>query len=82
MILQTFDGVNVVACAEVGILSHNIVFRGSDNTAWHGEIEACPDGFDTGLFYLNGNLHKPLSLFTLNITLSIAKIDTIVYHSH
>ena len=36
------------ARAEVGLLSHNVVVRGSDMAAWHDVIEACPDGFDTG----------------------------------
>ena len=36
------------ARAEVGVLTRNIKYRGSDNPSWHEEIEACPDGFDTG----------------------------------
>ena len=41
-------GHTLQARAEVGLLSHNVVVRGSDMTAWHDKIEACPDGFDTG----------------------------------
>ena len=37
------------ARAEVGLLAHNVVVRGSDNDEWHDEIEECPEGFDTGL---------------------------------
>ncbi len=40
------------ARAEVGLLSHNIVFRGSDNDQWHDVIEACPEGFDPGNNYI------------------------------
>ncbi len=36
------------ARAEVGLLSHNVVVRGSDNDQFHDVIEACPDGFDPG----------------------------------
>ena len=34
--------------AEVGLLTRNIVFRGSENEGWDDVIEACPNGFDTG----------------------------------
>ena len=37
------------ARAEVGLLTHNVVVRGSDNKQWHDTIEACPEGFDPGL---------------------------------
>lgn len=36
--------------AEVGILSRNIKFRGSNNPEWNDVIEACPEGFDNGEF--------------------------------
>ena len=36
--------------AEVGLLSRNIVVRGSDNPAWNDKIPACEEGFDTGEF--------------------------------
>nr|XP_045000409.1 fibrocystin-L [Jaculus jaculus] len=38
------------ARAEVGILTRNILIRGSDNVQWNNKIPACPDGFDTGEF--------------------------------
>lgn len=44
------DGTLFEARAEVGILTRNILIRGSDNVEWHYEIPACPDGFDTGNF--------------------------------
>lgn len=34
--------------AEVGLLTHNVVVRGSINHQWDETIEACPAGFDTG----------------------------------
>lgn len=44
------DGTLFEARAEVGILTRNIVIRGSDNVEWNNKIPACPDGFDTGNF--------------------------------
>ncbi|KAM4688908.1 fibrocystin-L [Discoglossus pictus] len=38
------------ARAEVGLLTRNIVVRGSTNIEWDDKIPACPDGFDTGEF--------------------------------
>ncbi|XP_053322520.1 fibrocystin-L [Spea bombifrons] len=38
------------ARAEVGLLTRNVVVRGSNNVEWNDKIEACPDGFDTGEF--------------------------------
>lgn len=42
------DGTLFEARAEVGILTRNILVRGSDNVEWNDTIPACPDGFDTG----------------------------------
>ena len=42
------DTHSLEARAEVGLLTHNVVFRGSDDPVWHDKIEACPEGFDTG----------------------------------
>ncbi|XP_050416785.2 fibrocystin-L [Patella vulgata] len=49
-ISETFDGQTVEFRAEVGLLTHNVVVRGSRNMQWNDKIEACPDGFDTGEF--------------------------------
>ncbi|KAG8441692.1 hypothetical protein GDO86_010757 [Hymenochirus boettgeri] len=38
------------ARAEVGLLTRNILVRGSNNVEWSDKIQACPDGFDTGEF--------------------------------
>ncbi|KAM4704928.1 fibrocystin-L [Rhinophrynus dorsalis] len=38
------------ARAEVGLLTRNILIRGSNNVEWNDQIAACPDGFDTGEF--------------------------------
>ncbi|XP_063307204.1 fibrocystin-L-like [Pelobates fuscus] len=38
------------ARAEVGLLTRNIVVRGSTNMEWSETIPACPDGFDPGEF--------------------------------
>ena len=47
------DGsVTLEARAEVGLLTHNVVVRGSDNDEWHDVIKACPEGFDTGISFL------------------------------
>lgn len=37
---------------EVGLLSHNVKFRGFDNPTWHVDIPACPDDFDPGIICL------------------------------
>lgn len=42
------DGTLFEARAEVGILTRNILIRGSNNMEWDNKIPACPDGFDTG----------------------------------
>lgn len=43
------DGTIFEARAEVGLLTRNIVVRGSQNQEWNKEIEACPDSFNTGI---------------------------------
>lgn len=43
-----FNGVSVDTRAEVGLLTHNVVVKGSSNEQWQEKIEACPEGFDTG----------------------------------
>ena len=46
---QTFDGgITLETRAEVGLLTHNVVVRGSNLKDWNDKIEACPDGFDPG----------------------------------
>ncbi|KAI4871505.1 hypothetical protein NFI96_027165, partial [Prochilodus magdalenae] len=42
------DGTVFEARAEVGVLTRNIVVRGSVNNEWSDQIQACPDGFNTG----------------------------------
>ncbi|XP_051729532.1 LOW QUALITY PROTEIN: fibrocystin-L-like [Ctenopharyngodon idella] len=44
------DGTVFEARAEVGLLTRNIVVRGSNNMEWNDQIAACPDGFNTGEF--------------------------------
>lgn len=34
--------------AEVALLSRNVKVIGTRDVQWSDEIEACPDGFDTG----------------------------------
>uniref|UniRef100_A0A8C5F806 PKHD1 like 1, tandem duplicate 1 n=1 Tax=Gadus morhua TaxID=8049 RepID=A0A8C5F806_GADMO len=36
--------------AEVGLLTRNVVVRGSQSMDWAEKIEACPEGFNTGEF--------------------------------
>uniref|UniRef100_H2YG49 Uncharacterized protein n=1 Tax=Ciona savignyi TaxID=51511 RepID=H2YG49_CIOSA len=47
---ETFGTTTVEFRAEVGLLTRNIVFRGSNDHAWNDDIPACPDGFNTGEF--------------------------------
>ncbi|CAD5115663.1 DgyrCDS4618 [Dimorphilus gyrociliatus] len=50
-ITQTFQGgVKLETRAEVGLLSRNVIVRGSNDPQWNQRIEACPDGFDVGEF--------------------------------
>ncbi|XP_042362122.1 fibrocystin-L-like [Plectropomus leopardus] len=44
------DGTVFEGRAEVGLLTRNIVVRGSQHQEWADTIEACPDGFNTGEF--------------------------------
>ncbi|KAM3858592.1 fibrocystin-L-like [Diretmus argenteus] len=44
------DGTVFEGRAEVGLLTRNIVVRGSQHEEWQDKIEACPDGFNTGEF--------------------------------
>lgn len=44
------DGTVFEGRAEVGLLTRNIVVRGSQHQEWSDQIEACPDGFNTGMF--------------------------------
>ncbi|KAG9339164.1 hypothetical protein JZ751_024022 [Albula glossodonta] len=44
------DGTVFEGRAEVGLLTRNVVVRGSNNLEWNDRIEACPDGFNTGEF--------------------------------
>ncbi|XP_076438726.1 fibrocystin-L-like isoform X2 [Babylonia areolata] len=44
------DGSSVAVRGEVGLLTHNVKVMGSVNDEWTEQIEACPDGFDTGEF--------------------------------
>ena len=44
------DGeVTVPLRAEVGLLTRNIKIRGNKNPQWNEVIEACPEGFNTGI---------------------------------
>lgn len=43
------DGTVFEARAEVGLLTRNILIRGSENVEWNDKIPSCPDGFDTGI---------------------------------
>lgn len=51
------DGTVFEARAEVGLLTRNIVVRGSNNVEWNDQIAACPDGFNTGLDVISSNVY-------------------------
>ena len=44
----SYGGEMLEARAEVGLLTHNILFRGSVNDDWNDAIEPCDAGFDPG----------------------------------
>ncbi|MBN3294524.1 PKHL1 protein, partial [Polypterus senegalus] len=48
--VRTPDGQHFEARAEVGLLTRNVVIRGSENVEWEDNMPACPDGFDPGEF--------------------------------
>ena len=50
--MQTIDGVTLETRAEVGLLTRNVVVRGSVQEEWVEEIEACLEEFDTSNVYL------------------------------
>lgn len=53
------DGTVFEARGEVGLLTRNILVRGSQHQEWNDKIEACPDGFNTGTVFLTFDLKKP-----------------------
>ncbi|CAF3294041.1 unnamed protein product [Rotaria sp. Silwood2] len=46
---QTLNSTTIEIRAEVGLLSHNVVFQGSITETWNDTIEACPAGFNPGM---------------------------------
>uniref|UniRef100_A0A6I8N1M6 Fibrocystin-L n=1 Tax=Ornithorhynchus anatinus TaxID=9258 RepID=A0A6I8N1M6_ORNAN len=44
------DGTLFEGRAEVGVLTRNILVRGSNNIEWNDKIPPCPEGFDSGEF--------------------------------
>ncbi|XP_070541075.1 fibrocystin-L-like [Ptychodera flava] len=49
-VLETLDGEVLETRAEVGLLTHNVVVRGSVQDEWTEVIEACEEEFDTNQF--------------------------------
>lgn len=47
------DGTVFEGRGEVGLLTRNIVVRGSQHQEWQDKIEACEEGFNTGAMTLN-----------------------------
>ena len=48
---ETMDlgsGHSLEARAPVGLLTRNVLVRGSNNQQWADKIAACPEGFDAG----------------------------------
>jgi len=45
-VTKQFGSTTIQLRAEVGLLSHNIVFQGSVTETWNQTIEACPQGFN------------------------------------
>ena len=45
---RTLNSTIVDLRAEIGLLSHNVVFQGSVTESWDEVIEACPAGFNPG----------------------------------
>ena len=49
-ISRTIGSTTVDIRAEVGLLSHNVIFQGSITETWNQTIEPCPTGFNPGEF--------------------------------
>ncbi|CAF0819146.1 unnamed protein product [Rotaria sp. Silwood1] len=49
-VTQNVGSTPVEIRAEVGLLSHNVVFQGSTTSTWNTTIKACPAGFNPGEF--------------------------------
>lgn len=52
-VTRTVGSTSVELRAEVGLLSHNIVFQGSTTATWNQTIEACPEGFNPGKRFIS-----------------------------
>ena len=58
---QTFaNGPTVEYRGEVGLLTRNVVVRGSRDLQWADAIKACPAGFNTGKYILLHTTHSML----------------------
>nr|XP_047143668.1 fibrocystin-L-like isoform X2 [Hydra vulgaris] len=49
-VTQFIEGRYIETSAEVGLLSRNVIVRGSKNEQWNDVIVNCPDDFDPGQF--------------------------------
>ncbi|CAF1015901.1 unnamed protein product [Rotaria sp. Silwood1] len=49
-VTQNVGSTTVEVRAEVGLLSHNVIFQGSVTETWNTSIAACPTGFNPGEF--------------------------------
>ena len=49
-LIQHISGRRIETAAEIGLLSRNVVIRGSRHSDWDGVIEACPQEFDPDQF--------------------------------
>ena len=45
---ETFGFTDIELRSEVGLLTHNIKFKGKGDPSWEIEIPACEAGFDPG----------------------------------
>lgn len=48
-VTETYGSTTVDMAGEVGLLSHNVRFRGYGDPEWVSNITKCEAGFDTGL---------------------------------
>lgn len=73
LVITLPDGTVFEARAEIGVLTRNIVVRGSSNTEWSDKIQACPDGFNTG-----GNFVLYLLFLIFSQTVNMCKISSFI----
>ena len=85
---QTIAGRTVETAAEVGLLSRNVVIRGSENENWKDALEQCPEDYNPDQFAtqtcFEGNYGRPFGSdeFGVQIMVHSNKKDSHLARAH